>query len=138
VFLNKHKVGGVNLEKGVINDLKLRSQYEEEFDSSIVKFLLEEIKKQQQEIEDLKESLKLEGKAHNYNIEQLESEIGHYQQKIERLNTPRPIEEWGEDYRDCLWWSFPIVEPPYLGTPFDADFPEHVTHFTKFLVPEEK
>ncbi|MED3549978.1 hypothetical protein [Cytobacillus praedii] len=64
--------------------------------------------------------------------------VEQQQQEIERLKMPRPIEEWGEDYGDCLWWSFPIVEPPYCGTPLDSDFPDYVTHFTGFVVPVEK
>ena len=35
------------------------------------------------------------------------------------LHTPRPLSEWHEDIGDVLWWSFPIQEPPYIGTPFD-------------------
>lgn len=45
--------------------------------------------------------------------------IYELQLEFQQLNTTRPIEEWGEDFRDYLWWSFPIVEPPYLGTPFE-------------------
>lgn len=57
--------------------------------------------------------------------------------ELEDMNEPRPIEEWGEDYGDCLWWSFTIKEPPYCGTPLDCDFPDNVTHFTRLMVPEE-
>lgn len=57
--------------------------------------------------------------------------------ELEEANEPKPIEEWGEDYGDCLWWSFPIVEPPYCGTPLDSDFPEYVTHFTQITLPIE-
>ena len=56
--------------------------------------------------------------------------------ELEDYNELRPIEEWGEDYGDCLWWSFPIEEPPYCGSPMDEDFPEYVTHFTKFNIPD--
>jgi len=55
--------------------------------------------------------------------------------KYEDANEPKPIEEWGEDYGDCLWWSFPIEEPPYCGTPLDCNFPNHVTHFTRLILP---
>lgn len=57
--------------------------------------------------------------------------------ELEDMNEPRPIEEWGEDYGDCLWWSFPIEEPPYCGTPLDCSFPDYVTHFTRLICPEE-
>jgi hypothetical protein len=58
--------------------------------------------------------------------------------ELEDANEPKPIDQWGEDYGDCLWWRFPIEEPPYCGTPLDVEFPNHVTHFTRFIVPEEK
>lgn len=51
-------------------------------------------------------------------------------------NKPRTLAEWHEDDGDCLWWFFPIVEPPYCGTPLDEHFPDYVTHFTKFSMPE--
>lgn len=47
------------------------------------------------------------------------------------------IDEWEEDFGDCLWWAFPVKEPPYCGTPLDRDFPNHVTHFTKLIIPKE-
>lgn len=47
----------------------------------------------------------------------------------------KPIEKWGEDYGDCLWWKFPIEEPPYCGSPLDCDFPDYVTHFTRLIMP---
>lgn len=55
--------------------------------------------------------------------------------ELEDYNELRPIEDWGEDYGDCLWWSLPIEEPPYCGSPLDENFPEYVTHFTKFNIP---
>ena len=50
---------------------------------------------------------------------------------------PRPLEEWGEDYGDVLWWAFPIEEPPYVGSPLDEKWPGYHTHWTPFAVPEE-
>ena len=49
---------------------------------------------------------------------------------------PRPLEEWGEDYGDVLWWVFPIEEPPYAGSPLDADWPGYHTHWTPIIEPE--
>lgn len=47
-------------------------------------------------------------------------------------------EQWTEEIGPVLWWSFPIIEPPYCGTPLDSDFPWRAdgsglpwpTHFT--------
>ena len=49
---------------------------------------------------------------------------------------PRPLEEWGEDYGDVLWWAFPIEEPPYVGSPLDEKWPGYHTHWTPIVVPE--
>lgn len=51
-------------------------------------------------------------------------------------NCARPLEEWHEDYGDVLWWKFPIEEPPYVGSPLDANWPDYHTHWTPFAVPE--
>lgn len=53
-------------------------------------------------------------------------------------NKPEYISEWHEDDGDCLWWFFPIEQPPYCGTPLDCDFPDYVTHFTRFSIPDLK
>jgi hypothetical protein len=42
----------------------------------------------------------------------------------------RPGEQWHEDDGPVLWWRFPVVEPPYAGTPNDSDWPGYHTHFT--------
>lgn len=54
---------------------------------------------------------------------------------------PLPLEEWHEDYGDCLWWRFPIEEPPYCGNPLDSEWQEknygdYYTHFTRLIIPE--
>ncbi|MGG3800441.1 hypothetical protein [Metabacillus fastidiosus] len=46
------------MEKTSINDLKFRAEYEDEFDSSVVKLLLDTIEQQQQENERLNDALK--------------------------------------------------------------------------------
>ena len=48
------------------------------------------------------------------------------------MNTrdPIPVDKWHEDDGDVLWWRFPVVEAPYVGTPLDDDFPDYVTHWT--------
>lgn len=50
---------------------------------------------------------------------------------------PQKLEEWNEEYGDCLWWRFPVEEPPYCGSPLDCDFPRDVTHFTRFVIPQK-
>ncbi|MCY9593742.1 hypothetical protein PC41400_21670 [Paenibacillus chitinolyticus] len=56
---------------------------------------------------------------------------------LQRLTaTPRPIDEWHEDDGTVLWWSFPIEEPPYCGSPLDADWPGYHTHWTSLIVPD--
>lgn len=39
----------------------------------------------------------------------------------------RPFAKWHEDEGDVLWTSWPIVEPPWVGTPLDSDWPWFVT-----------
>ena len=48
----------------------------------------------------------------------------------------RPMEEWGEDYGDVMWWKFPIEEPPYVGSPLDVNWPAHHTHWTPIVMPQ--
>lgn len=57
--------------------------------------------------------------------------------RLEDLSLLRPLDAWGEDDGVCLWWCVPIVEPPYVGTPLDDDFPDYVTHWTLLLEPQE-
>ena len=48
----------------------------------------------------------------------------------------RPLEEWGEDYGDVLWWKFPIEEPPYVGSPLDEKWPAYHTHWMPIVIPQ--
>lgn len=55
-------------------------------------------------------------------------------------NTLLPIDQWCEDYGNCLFWRLPINEPPYCGTPLDStwvdnDLDEYYTHFTVLTEP---
>jgi hypothetical protein len=49
--------------------------------------------------------------------------------------TARPIDEWHEDLGDVLWWTFPVNEPPYCGSPMDVDWPDYHTHWTPIVIP---
>ena len=46
-----------------------------------------------------------------------------------------PGEQWHEDDGACLWWRFPIVEPPWAGDPRGDDWPGCHTHFTRIVCP---
>jgi hypothetical protein len=48
-----------------------------------------------------------------------------------------PRSDWCEKFGAVLWWKFPVVELPYLGSPLDEDFPEYVTHWTFILLPDD-
>lgn len=50
---------------------------------------------------------------------------------------PRPIDEWHEEIGDVLWWTFPVQEPPYCGTPIDDNWPDYHTHWTPIIAPEK-
>jgi len=42
----------------------------------------------------------------------------------------RPLAEYHEDHGPVVWWSFPICEPSYIGSPSDDDWPGYHTHWT--------
>jgi hypothetical protein len=46
-----------------------------------------------------------------------------------------PGEQWHEGDGPCLWWRFPINEPPWSGDPRDDDWPGYHTHFTRIACP---
>jgi hypothetical protein len=52
-----------------------------------------------------------------------------------RLSTPVPIEKWHEDDGPALWWTLPVSEPPYVGSPLDDAWPGYHTHWTPILPP---
>jgi hypothetical protein len=60
-------------------------------------------------------------------------------EQLEALPDPqplaRPIDEWTEEDGEVLWWSFPIDEPPYIGSPLYTDWPDYHTHWTPIPIP---
>lgn len=61
---------------------------------------------------------------------------------IKALEEPQKVKarlakHWDEDLGECLWWNYPIEEPPYCGTPLDDEFPKYKTHFTELRIPNE-
>lgn len=71
-------------------------------------------------------------------IDDVVEHIYQERQRRERATGVRvkPREEWHEDMGPVLWWSFPVEEPPYAGTPLDDDFPEYMTYWTPIVQPE--
>lgn len=48
------------------------------------------------------------------------------------------LDEYHEDFGDVLWWRLPIGEPPYVGRPYDQDFPDdYYTHWSKLVIPDQ-
>ena len=62
---------------------------------------------------------------------------------LQQLSAPAPAvapvaipgEQWHEDDGACLWWRFPIEEPPWSGDPRGDDWPGYHTHFTPIVCP---
>lgn len=86
-------------------------------------------------------------KAHNdtaksieYRAERLNAAImahvNHFWPKaIMRELVAHPASEWHEDIGPVLWWTSPVTEPAYCGTPLDDDFPSYMKHWTPLQVP---
>jgi hypothetical protein len=49
----------------------------------------------------------------------------------ERQGVVEPLESWREDDGQALWWLFPVVVAPYVGSPLDLDWPGYHTHWTR-------
>lgn len=52
----------------------------------------------------------------------------------------QPFDSWHEDIGAVLWWTFPVCEPPYCGTPLDDDWPfddDERPAWTILIVPSE-
>jgi hypothetical protein len=58
------------------------------------------------------------------------------QQILDLMPTARPLVDWHEGHGTVLWWRFPIVEPPYVGSPLEDDWlPGYHTHWTRLDPP---
>ena len=49
---------------------------------------------------------------------------------LREFTTARPLTAYHEDMGSVLWWTFPIIEPPYCGHPGDEDWPGYHSWFT--------
>lgn len=47
----------------------------------------------------------------------------------------RPLDEWHEETGSVLWWTFPVNEPPYVGSPLSTNWPGYHTHWTSIALP---
>jgi hypothetical protein len=56
--------------------------------------------------------------------------------KLHSVSVAIPGIEWTPEDGNVLWWSFPVQELPFIGTPDDDAFPDHATHFTVLVVPQ--
>lgn len=62
--------------------------------------------------------------------------------KVDELKTLvlHAYEDYHEDDGTVLWWVLPIVEPPYVGSTLDVDFPwgmdDPPPHLYWTLLPE--
>ncbi len=56
-------------------------------------------------------------------------EIADLSQQLGHLLTPRHIDEWSEDDGTVLWWTNPISEPPYLGSPLSCGHTVEMRHY---------
>lgn len=68
--------------------------------------------------------------------------LGIAKSVLTKLEEPQKVKarlakHWDEDLGDCLWWNFPVEEPPYCGTPLDEHFPKYKTHFSMIDMPNE-
>lgn len=62
--------------------------------------------------------------------DRLSDDLARARKVVEDLSTPRSRDSWHEDDGTALWWTLPVEEPPYCGTPLDDDFPDYATHWT--------
>jgi len=51
--------------------------------------------------------------------------------------TLRAADDWHEDDGFVLWWTVPIEEPPYVGSPLCSDWPGYHTHWTPVICPND-
>ena len=65
-----------------------------------------------------------------------ERQLTQLKTAISALEVTFPLDEWHEDVGPVLWWSFPIEEPPYAGSPLDSDWPGYHTHWSPIPIPE--
>lgn len=68
-------------------------------------------------------------------IAKILAELEQVKAEFARHRTFKSLEEWHEDHGAVLWWNLPIVEPPYVGTPLDSDWPDYHTHWTPLIDP---
>ena len=72
-----------------------------------------------------------------YDCDSVREELNLVRAELNSYEKLHPLASWHEDDGPAMWWSLPIQETPYVGSPTDDDFPDFVTHWSKLLVPNE-
>ncbi len=69
-------------------------------------------------------------------VEELEVDNRALRAEVDRLRAStkvlvfHPLDAWDERDGDALWWTLPVQEPPYCGTPLNDDWPGGHTHWS--------
>lgn len=71
-----------------------------------------------------------------YLVEYANARLKSAEAREQKLREAEPLDEWHEDIGAVLWWTFPIEEPPYCGSPLDSEWPGYHTHWTQIVTPE--
>lgn len=77
----------------------------------------------------------IKGRSEFHQLLVVDSKQAPMVEHVENFCIARPLDEWCEQDGPALWWKFPIVEPPYSGSPLCDNFPDYVTHWTRIPLP---
>lgn len=55
--------------------------------------------------------------------------------KCLEYETVHELEEWTEEDGPVLWWTFPVSDLPYPGTPLNEDWPGIHRYWTRIPSP---
>jgi len=87
----------------------------------------------QQQLDSLTQQLKAAESFHAVAIQQRRAAW----EELALYRNPHPLSEWHEDDGCKLWWTFPVIEEPYMGSPLCSDWPGYHTHWTNIPLPIE-
>lgn len=81
-----------------------------------------------------------QGGAH-YTMEEYGSLVSQAEVRsveLQRLSRARAADTWTPGDGPVLWWTLPVSESPYVGTPNDQSWPGTHTHWTHLPVPNHE